>query len=398
MRSKTMEDVARVTRKAQHRSDLLAPAELRPTLWTHELIPISKPSLGSLENSLVLDALQSGWISSKGPYIEQFEEAFAEYCGTRHCIAVANGTVGLHLALAVFGITSGDEVIVPDLTFVATASAVRYTGATPVFADIDPDTWCLDPADIAKKLTKRTKAIIPVHLYGHPAPMREINELAKKNGLIVVEDAAEAHGAEYHGKRVGALGDVGVFSFYGNKIITTGEGGALTTDSDEWAERAKFLRDHAMDRNIRYWHTDVGFNYRMTNIQAAIGVAQLRQIEPFINERREILEHYRRHLRHTHFRLNPETEGMRPVNWMTSVYADSLTRATRDELLAKLHSVGVDSRPFFYPITALPMYEGGPNPVSARVSSGGLNLPTYIGLTGSDIAQVCTSLISAFDS
>src|SRR5438128_7006608 len=211
-----------------------------------DFIPISKPFIGPREKQLVLDALDSGWVSSIGKYIDEFETNFARYCGTEHALAVSNGTTGLHLALAALGLQAGDEVIVPDLTFVATANAVAYTGATPVLAEIDPDTLCIDPESVKSLITDRTKAIIPVHLYGHPADMDALTEIAEAQRIDLIEDAAEAHGAEYKGRRVGGLGKCGVFSFYGNKVITTGEGGMLTTNDREFYQRAKRLRDHAM--------------------------------------------------------------------------------------------------------------------------------------------------------
>ncbi len=210
-----------------------------------KFIPVSEPSITEREIQYVMDAVRSGWVSSLGEYIDKFEQKFAEFVGTRYAVAVCNGTVALHLALVSLGIKEGDEVIVPDLTFIATANAVVYAGAKPVFADIDPKIWCIDPEDVKKKITKRTKAIIPVHIYGHPADMDEINNIAREYDLYVIEDAAEAHGAEYKGKKVGSLGDIGIFSFYGNKIITTGEGGMLTMNDEKLCERAKFLRDHA---------------------------------------------------------------------------------------------------------------------------------------------------------
>src|ERR1700742_4391751 len=255
-------------------------------------IPISKPTIGPREKELVIEALESGWVSSIEKYIDEFEANFARYCGTEYALAVSNGTTGLHLALAALGIGPGDEVIVPDLTFVASANAVAYTGATPVLADIDPETLCLDPASVRSLLTPRTKAIMPVHLYGHPADMDALNELANAHGVAVIEDAPEAHGAEYRGRRVGGLGRCAVFSFYGNKVITTGEGGMITTNDRELYQRARRLGDHAMHPEQRYFHEERGFNYRITNLQAALGVAQLERIDDFLERRTEIMAWY----------------------------------------------------------------------------------------------------------
>ena len=246
---------------------------------TQNFIPISQPSLGEREIEYVLSAVKSGWISSKGQYIDAFEKQFADFVGIKYALAVSNGTNALHLALASCGIKAGDEVIIPDLTFIATENAVRYTGADVVFVDIDKDTLCISPVSIERAITGKTKAIIPVHLYGHPANMREIMRIAKIHSLVVIEDAAEALGAEAYRQRVGSIGKCGVFSFYGNKIITTGEGGMLTTNDHITFEKARYLRDHAMDQHKRYWHTMVGFNYRMTNLQAAVGLAQMERID-----------------------------------------------------------------------------------------------------------------------
>jgi perosamine synthetase len=265
-------------------------------------IPISKPLIGPREKELVLDALESGWVSSIGKYIDEFEEKFARYCGTAYALAVSNGTTGLHLALATLGLGAGDEVIVPDLTFVATANAVAYTGATPVLADIDADTLCLDPASVKSLISPRTKAIIPVHLYGHPCEMDALNEIADAHGVAVIEDAAEAHGAEYKGRRVGGLGKCGVFSFYGNKVITTGEGGMLTTDDAALAERVRLLRFHGIARDAwsrygkpavaDYEVVELGFKYNMTDMQAALGLVQLGRLEEFLTARARVATWY----------------------------------------------------------------------------------------------------------
>ena len=360
------------------------------------IIPVSRPTLGDEEIRLVTDAVTSGWVSSLGEYLEQFEESFAAFCGVKHCVSLANGTVAIHLALKVLGIGERDEVIVPDLTFVATANAVVTAGARPVVADVRTSDWNLDPTSVERLITPRTKAIIPVHLYGHPAEMDELRRIAEAHGLKIIEDAAEAHGAEYHGRRVGSLGDCATFSFYGNKIITTGEGGVITTDSDEIAERARFLRDHGMSKVRRYWHTDVGYNYRMTNLQAALGVAQMGKIDRFIAERDRVLDGYRRHLRGAPLTMNPCMPGTRPVNWITCAVLDGVDRAERDAVLVRLKERGVDSRPFFYPLSQLPMYLGAAAaPVSADLSARGLNLPTYPTLTDDEVERVCSALTAA---
>lgn len=357
------------------------------------MIPVSKPTLSANDIRLVTDAVSSGWVSSQGAYIELFEREFANFCDVRHCVVTSNGTVALHLALKSLNIGPGDEVIVPDLTFVATANAVVYSGATPIFADVHPSDWCIDPKSVECLISPRTRAIIPVHLYGHPAAMRELLALAQQYDLRIIEDAAEAHGAEYLGQKVGGLGDCATFSFYGNKIITTGEGGAITTDCDEIADRARFLRDHAMSKDKRYWHSEVGFNYRMTNLQAALGVAQLGQINSFIIDRDRILETYRQFLSPYGLSLNPHLPDIRTVNWITCVLIDGISRNDRDMIIINLRDAGIDSRPFFYPLSSLPMYKCLTGTVSADLSARGINLPTFPGIISSDIEYICKTLL-----
>ena len=356
-----------------------------------DFIPVYTPDLSGSEEAYVLDAVRSGWISSLGHYVTQFEREFAAFCGVAHGVSVANGTVALHLALHALGIGPGDEVIVPSLTFVATANAVRYTGAHPVFADVDPCTWCIDPADVARLVTPRTRALIPVHLYGHPAPMPELTALADRHGLAVVEDAAEAHGASSAGRTVGGWGRIGTFSFYANKIITTGEGGMLTTDDEELAARCRMLRDHAMPPNRRYWHAEVGFNYRMTNLQAAVGVAQMERIHALIARKRAVAHRYMQELQDLPgVTLPVELPGCTNVYWMFSVLVDPPFPLTRDELIVALRAHGIDSRPFFHPLDTLPPYAAtDPRPIALSLSARGLNLPSSPSLTDEQIDYIC---------
>jgi perosamine synthetase len=360
-----------------------------------DLIPISQPFLSSKEEAYALDALRSGWISSIGPYIIEFEKAFAAYCGTEHALAASNGTTALHLALAALGIASGDEVIVPDLSFIASANAVAYTGATPVLVDIDPDTLCLSPRAVERAITPRTRAIMPVHLYGHPADMDAINAIAATRNLLVIEDAAESHGAKYKGKPTGGLGHCGAFSFYGNKIMTTGEGGMITTNDHDLYQKAKILRDHGMDPTRRYWYNERGFNYRMTNIQAAIGLAQLEQIDAFVAKRHEIAGWYRQ-LIHTSadVRLNHVADWASCCYWMVCLEVDAFDRPKRDRFIAALREKNVDSRPYFYPMSVMPMYADSTrlNAVSARKSQIGVNLPTYYALTRGQAERVADTV------
>jgi perosamine synthetase len=352
-------------------------------------LPVSEPSIGAREEALVLDALRSGWVSSLGPYVEAFERKFAEYCGVRFALAVSSGTAGLHLALASLGIGPGDEVIVPDLTFVATANAVAYTGATPVLADIDPETLCIHRQSIEGLITERTRAIIPVHLFGHPADMDPILELADERGIKVVEDAAEAHGAEYHGRRVGSLGHCGVFSFYGNKIVTTGEGGMLVTDDEALYQRAWRLHGHSMSPTRRYWHDALGFNYRMTNLQAALGVAQMEQIDQFLERRREIMSWYEAAIpARPGIRLNSAKQWARSVYWMVCLEVDSFDEHRRDQFMQALKDRGIDSRPYFCTLSSMPMYARAPLPVARRKAGTGLNLPSYCALSKADVDRI----------
>ncbi len=361
-----------------------------------DFIPVYTPTLGQCEEEYVLDAVRSGWISSLGEYVNRFERDFASFCGVAHGVSVCNGTVALHLALHALGIGAGDEVIVPALSFVASANAVQYTGAKPVFADVDPVTWTIDPVAIERLITPRTKAIMPVHLYGHPAKMVEINAIAQAHGLWVVEDAAEAHGAAIGQQRTGGLGQIGAFSFYANKIITTGEGGMLTTDDAALAARCRLLRDHAMPPERRYWHDEVGFNYRMTNLQAAVGVAQMARIAQFIERKRRIARQYSEMLADLPgITLPAEAAGCTNVYWMYSVLVDAPYQLTRDELIPALRERGIDSRPFFHPLDTLPPYRSeNPMPVALRLSWQGLNLPSAPSLTDEQIEYICATLRS----
>jgi perosamine synthetase len=357
---------------------------------SNNFIPISKPFIGPREKQLVLDALDSGWVSSIGKYIDEFESNFARYCGTEYALAVSNGTTGLHLALAALGLQAGDEVIVPDLTFVATANAVAYTGATPVLAEIDPDTLCIDPESVKSLITDRTKAIIPVHLYGHPADMDALTEIAEAQGIDLIEDAAEAHGAEYRGRRVGGLGKCGVFSFYGNKVITTGEGGMLTTNDRAFYLRAKRLRDHAMSPQRRYFHEQIGFNYRITNLQAALGVAQLERIDDFLGRRTEIMGWYNSEIAVSDsVRLNRVKNWAKSAFWMVCLEVDWFDETSRDAFMQALRSRGIDTRPYFCTMSSMPMYRQQPLPVSAHKSQIGINLPSFFDLSKNDVSRIC---------
>lgn len=361
---------------------------------TRKWIPVAEPVLRGNERKYVLDCLESGWISGSGQYVDAFEEKFAAVAGTSHAIAITNGTAALHVALLALGVGFGDEVIVPDLTYIASANAVTYCGARPVFADVDPTTRTLDAADVARKISPATKVIMPVHLYGHPAHMEPIQELAKAHRLHIVEDAAEAHGAEYRGRRVRSLGDVAAFSFFGNKLITTGEGGMLTTNDADLAKRIRLLKGQGMSPERRFWFPIVGYNYRMTNIQAAIGLAQVERIDWFIERRREVAKRYDQALDGVPVALPGEAPWARNVHWLYSV---CLTEGIdRDGVIAELHDAGIETRPFFYPLHQMPPYfqEHGDStfPIAASLAARGISLPSSALLSEDEIGYIADVL------
>lgn len=367
-----------------------------------DFLPVAEPDLGPLEEQYVLEAVRSGWISSIGAFIDRFERAFAERIGVKHCVALANGTVALHVALVARGIGPGDEVIIPDLTFVATGAAVMLAGATPVLVDVERSTFGMDPDLVERAITPRTKAIMPVHLYGHPANMVPLELLAKRHGLFLLEDAAEAHGGRVGERMVGAIGDAACFSFYGNKIVTTGEGGCVTTNDAELARRVRFLKDHAMSPERRYFHPEVGFNYRMTNLQAAVGCAQLERFDELVSRKEQVLENYRTALAGTPIELNPRNEGFQPVCWLVTALLPGAWPAERMlRLTARLRGeFRVDVRPFFVPMHELPPYRrlkfvSHGNAVSEDLAQRGLCLPSSNKLSGDDIARVAAALRDA---
>ena len=360
------------------------------------MIPVAEPRLDGNEFKYLKDCVKSGWISSIGEYITRFEKEFSDYIGTKYGIATSSGTAALHLALVSLGIGPKDEVIVPTLSFIATANSVAYTGATPVFVDSEKETWNIDPEDIKKHITDRTKAIIPVHLYGHPADMDPILELAEKHSLHVIEDAAEAHGAEYKKRKVGSLGIVGCYSFYGNKIVTSGEGGMITTNNEKLAEMIMMLRDHAMSKTKRYWHPMIGYNYRMTNMQAAVGLAQVERIEHHITAKRNNAEMYNNLLKDVpNITPPPEMKWARNVFWMYSVLVDNVDR---DKLMVTLREKGIDTRPFFHPMHTQPPYQDHTDEdlkVACDLAARGLSLPSGTTLKRKQIKYICETLAEA---
>lgn len=361
-------------------------------------INIAAPSLSGNERKYVNDCLDTTWISSNGKYITRFENDFAEFCGVEHAVATNNGTTALHLALVGLGLQPGDEVIVPTVTYIATANAVHYCGATPVLADVCSKTMNLDPAELSKCVTARTKGIIPVHLYGHPADMTAINRFAKEHGLWVLEDSAEAHGARVNGKRVGAISDCATFSFFGNKIITTGEGGMVTTNDAELAEKLRLFRGQGMDPKRRYWFPVIGYNYRMTNIQAAIGVAQLETIDTNLAQRNRLAEWYDAELEDLseHIRRPIKQDWADPVVWIYNIFLRDGGEEKRDGVMAFLAEKGVETRPVFYPMHVLPPYmQESHFPVADEWSVRGINLPTHLGLTRDDVRYIVAALKDA---
>ena len=358
-------------------------------------VSLAQPDLSGNERAYVLDCLDTNWVSSIGKYITQFEDQFAEFCTVGHAIATNNGTTALHLALVALDLQPGDEVLIPDLTYIATANAVRYCGAVPVLVDSEPFTRDIDPAQLEAKITPRTKGIIAVHLYGHPADMTQICAIAERHSLWVVEDAAEAHGAEVHGRRVGSLGTCATFSFYGNKIITTGEGGMVTTNDSNLADRLRLLRGQGMDPQRRYWFNVVGFNYRMTNIQAAIGLAQMEQIDEWLTYRDRLASWYRAALADLvdEVDLLAEQPWARQVWWMFNVYLRTGGEERRDAVMRELGEHGIETRPLFYPMHVLPPYrQDGQFPVATAWSAKGITLPTHHRVSEDDVQYIADSL------
>ena len=359
-------------------------------------IPVAMPDLSGNEEKYVVEAVRSTWISSTGPFVERFEREFAEQCGTRAAIGVCNGTVALHLALLAMDVRPGDEVLVPSLTYIATANSVRYVGAEPVFVDVDPDTWCIDPKLLEASITRRTKGIIAVHLYGHPADMDAINHIAAVHGLWVIEDAAEAHFARYKGHTVGNLARLATFSFYGNKIFTCGEGGAITVDDPHLEIRIRTLRGQGMDPQRRYYFPVTGYNFRLTNVACALLCAQLERREQIVARRREIFAAYRELLAGTPgINFQPVAAWAEPAPWLFCITVNEKEYGrSRDELMAILAEKGVETRPIFLSLHKLPPFSelsrlrGEQLPFTDEISASGINLPTFTNLTTSDLKYI----------
>lgn len=362
-----------------------------PSALNSPFIPIAETFLVGKEKEYVMDCVQSGWISSIGKYVTQFETAFARYIGSKHASSCSNGTAALHLAYHACGIGKGDELIMPNLTFIATANAAAYLGGKPVFVDVDPRTWNMDTTQIEKKITPKTKAIVPVHLYGVSCDMKPIMELAQKYGLRVIEDCAESHGAEYRGKKTGNIGDIAAFSLYGNKVITTGEGGIITSNDSQLMERVQLLKNHGMRPEKRYWHEEVGYNYRMTALQAAFGLGQLEGIEDILQRRENIARYYEKNLSKIKgIRFQENTPQAKRIHWLINILVDEKEYGmNRDELAKKLEEKQIDSRRIFYPMTAMPIYKSAESfPHTEYISKSGLSIPSGTGLQKEQMDRV----------
>jgi perosamine synthetase len=361
-------------------------------------IPIYQPTLSGNEKKYVLDCLDSTWISSKGAYLKKFEDEFSKKINVQFATAVSNGTVALHLALLALGIGEGDEVIVPTLTYIASVNAIRYTGATPVFVDSLRSTWQMDPVDVEKKLSRKTKAIMAVHLYGHPCDMDAIMDISRRYSLYVIEDAAEAFGSRYKNIPAGSIGHISAFSFFGNKTITTGEGGMVVSNDQTLIDRVIHFKGQGLAIHRQYWHDVIGYNYRMTNICAAIGLAQLEQADTFIRRKQEIAAEYKNFLKDLPLEVHEQSLDAFHSYWMFSVLV--LDPKKRDGLRNFLLQSGIETRPLFYPVHTMPMYS---NPfqshrVAEELGWRGLNLPSYPGLQDQDVAMICDRIRDYFEA
>ncbi len=356
------------------------------------MIQVGSPAFIGKEREYVLDCIDRVSISG-GRYVEWFEDSFAEFCGSKHAIACCNGTAALHLALIGLDVQPGDRVLMPVLTYIATANAVRYCGAEPVFCDVDPDTWCIDPSaagrqlELARREGKRISGIIPVHLYGVPCDMDALQNLAERYDCWIVEDAAEAHGATYRGMKTGTMSEVGTFSFFGNKIITTGEGGMVVTDDDGIAARVRLMRGQGVDPERRYYHRVVGYNYRLTDLQAAVGLAQLETFEEHARARKDLGKEYRKRLL-LNFQMQAVTIGACSAEWVTTIVFKKSVE--KERVVSELNVLGIETRPFFYPVNQMPPYKSKESfPVAENLSRLGLILPSHYRITLEQVEEIC---------
>ncbi|WP_406237173.1 DegT/DnrJ/EryC1/StrS family aminotransferase [Acetobacter orientalis] len=359
-------------------------------------IPVYEPCLDGNVSAYVNECLTSGWISSRGQFISRFEEAFASYVGADAATSVANGTVAIHLALEALGISSGDEVIVPSFTYIASVNTIIQTGATPVYVDSLSSTLQVDPAAIIAAITPRTKAVMAVHLYGHPCDMDAIVEICREHNLLLIEDCAEGFGSLWKGRHVGTFGDAATFSFFGNKTITTGEGGMVLARDPAVMERCRRLKSQGVSPSREYWHDMLAFNYRMTNIQAAIGLAQIEMADHLLNEKKRVADTYARLLEGLPLRLHKAVGDVRHSYWMCSIIVDDCQ--DRDALRAYLAEHGVETRPFFHMAHHMPhCHTNQVLPVGEELSKKGINLPSYPKLTTQQLEHICATIHAYFD-
>jgi perosamine synthetase len=357
-----------------------------------EKIAITRPSISDLEIEYVNDAIRNGWGPKCYDYIHRFEKQFAAYQQQAYALATSSCTGAIHIALMALGIKAGDEVIVPDITWIASVEPILYIGAKPVFVDVLNDTWCIDPQKVEGAITPKTKAILVVHVYGNLVDMDAIMGIAKKHNLVVLEDAAEALGSEYKGKKAGSIGDAGVFSFHGTKTISTGEGGIMVTNNADVYERAKILNDHGRNPKIAktFWMEEYGYKYKMSNLQAAMGCAQIERADELIDKKREVFSWYKSLLADMPCQLNPEYPGTKNSYWMPTAIFDASIPFDREALFACMKENNIDSRPFFYPLTSLPMFEDKPqNTVAYNIYCRGINMPSHHNLKLEDVEYIC---------
>jgi perosamine synthetase len=358
--------------------------------------PVYQPVLSGNEKKYVNECLDSTWISSKGKFVNAFEEKFADYLGVGHATGVCNGTVALHLALVALGIGKGDEVIVPTLTYVASVNAISYTGAKPVFVDSLQDTWQMDPEDVQQKITSNTEAIMCVHLYGHACEMDTLKKIADEHDLFLIEDCAEAIGSKYKNQHVGTFGDIATYSFYGNKTITTGEGGMVVTNDETLHDRAVHLKGQGLAKYRQYWHDVIGYNYRMTNICGAIGLAQLEYINDILTKKRQIADWYNEAFKDTSVTFHQEANDVYHSYWMCSVLVEQSEQ--RDALRDHIKQKGIETRPLFYPVHTMPIYDEKyeRHKVAENLGWRGMNLPSYPGLSQKDVSYIVEAILNYF--
>jgi len=360
-----------------------------------KLIPVTGPSITQKEVRYVAQAAKDGWNKNYRKYIDLFEKRFASYIGRKYALATSSCTAALHLSYLAVGLKKGDEVIVPNITWIASVEPLYWMGIKLVFADINPETWCIEPVDIEKKITNRTKAILLVDLYGSMPDMNRIQEIAKRHNLKIIEDAAEAVGCEYYGKKAGSFGDVSCFSFHGSKTITTGEGGILLSDNKKIIEKAKYYSDHCKDSKKVFWNLEIGYKYKMSNFQAACGIAQLERIKELIKKKRRIFKWYQKRLSQVSgIKLNAEPKMTKNTYWMVTVVFDKKYNINKEKLMREFSEYGIQIRPFFYPLSLLPAINCKANtPISFDISSRGINLPCGQNITKKQVDYVCENLI-----